>query len=314
MLVAPLDQITPVRNPLASCAIAVRKTVSPAATEAAAGTIVTDVAGPGNELMCRTVRTEGLTLAVMNAPPGATAVNSPVEETETVDGSLLDHVTARSVRVFPSASRTVARNCRLVPALRPESAGEISTEAGAPVEMLPVVNVAVSRAANASPSRSRTCCVTISVYSVLALKGASGTNSAVTWVGSSVASMNRTVPLTADCPARSCTDAAFRLVPATGSLKTTTMAVLRGTSRLRGGGSVLTTTGCRVAATTVLVWKSVTPPVPVTRMRIVSPTCAPIANGSKPPSRIWVVSASEPPRRRIVASVPLGTVPGVSET
>ncbi len=186
--------------------------------------------------MCRTVCTEGLTLAVMKAAPPSTAVNRPVEETEIDAGSLLDHVTARLVSVFPSASRTVARNCRVVPARITESTGDTSTEAGTPVEVVPVENVAVSRAANASPSRSRTCCVTMSVYSVLALKGASGTNSAVTWVGSSVASMNRTVPLTADCPARSWTDAVFRLAPATGSLKTTMIAALRGTSRLCGGG------------------------------------------------------------------------------
>src|SRR5207249_11272134 len=54
--------------------------------------------------------------------------------------------------------------------------------------------------------------------------------------------------------------------------------------------------------------KSVIPPASVTRMRIESPTCAAIANGSKPPSRTPLVSTSELPTRRIVASVPLGTV------
>src|SRR5258705_3092814 len=47
---------------------------------------------------------------------------------------------------------------------------------------------------------------------------------------------------------------------------------------------------------------------------IESPTRAAIANGSKPPSRTSVVSASALPRRRIVARLPPGAVPGVTET
>src|SRR5436190_12293580 len=296
-------------------------TVSPAATVAVEGTIVTDVAGPGIDFTGSTALTDALTLAVITARPTVTAVSRPVAETETVSGLLLDQVTELSVRTLPAASRTVARNCRVVPAriCIPESTGDTSTgdtstEAGAPVELVPVENVVVSRAANASPSRSRTSCVTMSEYSVFALNGASGTNSAVTCVASSVESTNCTVPLTADCPARSCTDAGFRLAPATGSLKTTTMAALRGTSRLRGGGSVLTTTGLERDVTMARDSKSVIPPASVTRMRIESPTCAPIATGSKPPSRTPLVSAAELPTRRIVAYVPPGTVPAVSET
>src|SRR5258705_4925002 len=109
----------------------------------------------------------------MRAPPPQPAVNRPVEETEIDAGSLLDHVTARLVSVFPSASRTVARNCRVVPARITESTGDTSTEAGTPVEVVPVENVDVSRAGNASTATSRTCCVTMSLYSLMALQGAS---------------------------------------------------------------------------------------------------------------------------------------------
>src|SRR2546425_5749854 len=102
--------------------------------------------------------------------------------------------------------------------------------------------------------------------------------------------------------------------PATGSLKTTTSAALTGTSVFLRGGSVLTTTGGRVGRTVTPSSWSVTPCASATTTSMESPTRAPTGTGSSPPSRIVVTINSVPPTRWMVANLPAGTVPGVSDT
>jgi hypothetical protein len=69
------------------------------------------------------------TTADMVALPAVTAVTRPVAPTVAVAGVELNHVTARSVRTAPDASRTVAETRAVSPAVSVRLAGETVTDA-----------------------------------------------------------------------------------------------------------------------------------------------------------------------------------------
>ena len=68
-------------------------------------------------------------VAVIVADPTATPLTSPLGETVATVGALLVHVTTRSVRAFPLASRGVALNCTVPPTGTVADVGLITTEA-----------------------------------------------------------------------------------------------------------------------------------------------------------------------------------------
>ena len=122
------------------------------------------------------------------------------------------------------------------------------------------------------------------------------------------------VPGTLVPPSSSWSDWDVTVAGSTGSLNTTMIAAFRGTSTFLCGGSVRTTTGGRLARTAAIT-RSTTAPLPsLTFTSIESPTCAPSATGSNPPSMSSVVTLRSELALRIVARTPAGAVPEGSAT
>ena len=176
----------------------------------------------------------------------------------------------------------------------------------AAITVLPVANSAVTGCSNRSPLTSATSVEIASAKPAFAASGPAGWNSArrpsaerVVWPAIDAAPRSSRIPPT---------------VPGLiGSLNTTTMRALSGTSRLPGGGSVRTTPGrCVTGTLRVKVW--VPPPANSTCTASTSPACASICTGSKPPASIAAVTLLPVRVFRMVARPPLGTVPGCSDT
>src|SRR6266699_2934312 len=137
----------------------------------------------------------------------------------------------------------------------------------------------------------------------------SGTNTAAVALPSSTC----TVPATTVLPWNRRTDDDVSVPPATGSLNTITMAALSGTSRFRGGGSVRTTTGRRLAAIDCLNRTGSELPILRTSTSTVSPAIAATGTGSNPPSMIAAVTIRVVRALLMVTVEPSGIVPGANE-
>jgi hypothetical protein len=70
-------------------------------------------------------------VATIVVEPGATAETRPAEDTAMEEALLADQLTARSVRIFPSASLTTAVACSVWPTKRLEDGSETLTDATA---------------------------------------------------------------------------------------------------------------------------------------------------------------------------------------
>ncbi len=112
--------------PPASRGVAVSCTVAPDASVVAGGvtsTLATDTA----VTVTLAVPSTPSTVAVTVTGPGATAVRSPVVSIVAIAPSLVLHATVRFVSALPPASRGVAVNCWVPPAVRVTVAGVTST-------------------------------------------------------------------------------------------------------------------------------------------------------------------------------------------
>ena len=171
---------------------------------------------------------------------------------------------------------------------------------------LPVAKFAVTGCSNRSPLKSATS------SGIESAKPAFAASSPVGWNSARRPSVERVV-----WPAIGAAPRSSRIPPTVpgliGSLNTTTMRALSGTSRLPGGGSVRTTPG-RCVTGTLRVKVSVPPPANSTCTASTSPACASICTGSKPPASIAVVTLLPVRVFRMVARPPVGTVPGCSDT
>ena len=122
-----------------------------------------------------------------------------------------------------------------------------------------------------------------------------------------------TLPETCEAPSLSVT-ASSRLALSIGSLKTTSMIVFSGTSRLCVGGLVRTTPGRAFTGTTIKYDTGCLIPPPSTATSMVSPAAAPTATGSNPPFTTGTLALLPVRRSRMLAPLASGIVPGGSDT
>jgi hypothetical protein len=117
--------------PAASRRTAVACVVWPTASDADVSVTDTDATGVGGDAAIVTA-TEAVipsTTADTLALPAVTAVTSPVAPTVAIAGLELDQVTARSVRIAPDASRTVADAREVSPTMSVRLVGDTVTDA-----------------------------------------------------------------------------------------------------------------------------------------------------------------------------------------
>src|SRR5205809_746366 len=125
--------------PAASLGVAVSCTVLPSSTLADAGVTATVATGTGGTVILAVPLCPSL-VAVIVAPPVATAVTSPLAFTPTTDVLLLDQLTTRPVSGLPFASFGVAVSWTVPPGCRPTAAGVTATDAtGAAVTLISAV-------------------------------------------------------------------------------------------------------------------------------------------------------------------------------
>jgi hypothetical protein len=144
---------------------------------------------------------------------------------------------------------------------------------------------------------------------VFGSSGADGVKTAAVVVPSS----RLTVPATALVPRTSRIEVPFNVRASTGSLKTTTMPALSGTSVSFFGGSVRTTFGGRRAGTARERRSGLALPATWTSIVRTSPARASTGTGSKPPFTTAVTTALPLRGFRTVATLPPGTARGGSE-
>src|SRR6184192_4171030 len=114
--------------PAASLGVAVSCTVLPSSTLADAGVTATVATGTGGTVILAVPLCPSL-VAVIVAPPVATAVTSPLEFTPTTDVLLLDQLMMRPESGLPFASFGVAANCMVCPTCTLAAAGVTATDA-----------------------------------------------------------------------------------------------------------------------------------------------------------------------------------------
>ena len=137
----------------------------------------------------------------------------------------MDQAIGRPLIGFPTVSNSETVSCSCEPiGMATVSGSTIMWCAAVPTTVVPVVNDTEVSAAKASPVRSFTPWVTTNWYSVCASSGAAGSNTAAVAVPPS----RLTVPATAVVPWNNCTDDVVIVLPATGSLNTTTIRALSG--------------------------------------------------------------------------------------